>query len=256
MDLVINFIGIILLYQTVNGGNGKISYTIYLPDGRNDPAACTMFIPEHYGFVRVTTPIDEAKINWPYIPCDQTPDCKLFPLDKDEIKMTGIDPGDTVTVKPTATLMPAYKDYNSYPVTPATAKAASVATLSFSTGTLTGIQLGNGMLHTRLSIQTIGSDITIEGRNGKSFVLPQKSSVDILNLPLQIALGTPGTQMGGGDRAHFFLYHKLADHEPTGPCKAPGDPKQMLPMFKPMFMGGPSAGEVSLSIACSNTNYP
>jgi|GEM_PF-5051001 len=253
MDLIINFIGIILLFQTVSGG--KTTYTIYLPDGRNDPAACASFIPEHYGFIRVTTPIDESKINWPYIPCNQGADCKLFPLDKDEIKMTGINPGGgTVDVRPTAQLMPSYKDFNSYPITPATAAAASVATMSFSTGQLTGIGLGNGMLHTRLSIQTIGSDIKIEGRNNRSLVVPMKSSVDILNLPLEIALGTPGTQMGGGDRVHYFLYHKLADKEPTGPCKAPGDPKSVASAA--MNMGGPSAGEVSLSIACSNTNYP
>lgn len=249
MDLIINFIGIILLFKTTT--NNITTYTIYLPDGRNDPAACAKFIPEHYGFIRVTTPLDESKINWPYIACDQGPDCKLFPLDKDTIKMTGTDPGTGVDVKSTALLMPSYKDYNTYPITPANAEKASVATMKFSTGTLTGIGLGNGMLHTRLSIQTIGSDITIEGRNGRSFVLPQKSVVDIMNLPLQIALGTPGTNMGGGDRVHFFLYHKLADHEPDSVCTAPGDAKQ-----SPMNMGAGSAGEVSLSIACSNTNYP
>jgi hypothetical protein len=255
----LNFIGIILLYHSTNG-SGKDIYTMYLPDGRNDPAQCMTFVPEHYAFIRITNPIDEAKINWPYIPCEQGPDCKLFPLDKDEIKMTGVDldPDTGVTVKATAGLMPKYVDFNAKanPITPTSALNASVATMKFSTGTLTGIGLGNGMLHTRLTVTTGGGEITINGRNGRSFVV-NGGPIDILNLPLQIALGTPGTAMGGNDRVHFFLYHKLveAGKEPDLPCKAPGDPKQLLP-FMHMGLSGPVAGEVSLSIACSNSNYP
>jgi hypothetical protein len=257
MDLIINFIGIILLYHTVNGSGVTTSITAYVPDGRSDPVACASFIPEHFAFIRVTTPIDESKIDWPYVACDQGADCKLFPLDKDEITIAdvvgGAD-GVDLTVKPTVGLMPKYKDYSSEAITPAEALKKSVASMTFSKGVFTGHAAGNGMLYTRLSIPTTGSVITIKGK-GRSFVVSRGTSIDVINLPRELALGVPGSHVGGGDRTHYFLYHLVADKMPASPCVSPADPKKITEMANKGHEPG-AAAEVSLSIACSNTNYP
>jgi hypothetical protein len=255
MELTLRFIGIILMFQLETAN--KQTYEVYLPDGRSEPVACAEFIPEHFAFIRVMTPIDEDKINWPWVPCaDGGGDCKLFPLDNEEIRISDITGGDDVDVIDTAKMMPLYKDYtdkqDSLLDTAAKRQAASVAFLTFNKGKLTGHAFSNGMKYSKLEIKTIqGTEIKVEG-NSRSFVAPKGSVIDIINLPFEIAAGTPGTHTGN-DRTHYFLYHKLMDptKQPTMPCVSPADKMTAVPGH-----GGSTAAGVALSVACSNTNYP
>jgi len=250
MDLVINFIGIILLYQTVIAP--PYSYTIYLPDGRSHPAACGTPIPEHYAFIRVMGR-NVSAIKWPYIPCPSAgTECKLFPLNGgDAITMTGLPGAGGVDISDqTVKALPKYKDYNGSSITPATAATKSVATMTFSTGIFSMSVFANGMKYTTLQVPSTGGDITI-AQGTKSFVVPKGSEVDVINLPFSVATGVLGMAMGGDDHVHYFLYHKLADAEPPQPCRSPATVQQAM-----HAMGGPAGNEVSLSIACSNTNYP
>lgn len=257
MELTLRFIGIILMFQIEN--SGKQTYEVYLPDGRSDPVTCSEFIPEHFAFVRVTTPIDESKINWPWVPCaDGGGDCKLFPLDKEEIKISDVTGGNDVEVIATAALMPKYKDFTDKQdavfATAGEREAVSVAFLKFDKGRLSGHAYANGMKYTKLEIATItGAAVKVEGKN-RSFIAPKGSTIDIINLPFNIAAGTPGTHMGGGDRHHYFLYHKLSksDKQPTEPCKSPADKTLLVTLGHGMS----TAEETALSIACSNTIYP
>jgi hypothetical protein len=274
MDVIIMFIGIITLVTNVDTTGNVTSYDVYLPHGSTTVAMCKASVPPHTAFIRVRDwkPSDVAT-DWSPIPCadGSSTDCRLFPLEGDEITIVGITDAGSPTAGTGLKQIPRLRDeYGVQKITPALARAKSAAYLTLKNGTLSGTRFPkshNEMRFTKLNTTITATSLVVKGtrkdKDGNTLtrMLTFKGSAafDFMNLPSDMATNGPATHVGPTDKSHFYLHYKLADKDMENEnCKNPAD--TVIAILETHGRGARSMEDElrpdAATVACSNTIWP
>ena len=224
MEIVISFIGLMLLVQVQSGG----PYHAIIPKWeQNDPKFCGVQIMEHAAYIRV--PIDNNQVvsdkNWPEKgACDAGLKCMLykFPFESALTINPGFTPMAQSTTPPLPCFVPNLKNEGlvaDNTLHPNALKTLSIVDYEIPKVPLIAWQFANDMIYVKATLRppqgTLPQDIhVIATQRGtgtqRELVLKAGTPIDLIDLPTVYAGGDYNRKVSDIKMSgHFFFLHKL-----------------------------------------------